>query len=97
MPYGIVLEFTGVGEAEYRAVNEKLGIDPDTGKGDWPKGLTSHTGGTTPTGLCVVEVWESKADQEAFMGGRLGKALGEVGLPQPERVTEIDVVGYNTP
>jgi hypothetical protein len=97
MPYGIVLEFAGVTKQQYDAVNEKLGIDPATGTGDWPKGLTSHVGGTTPSGLCVVEVWESKADQEAFMSGRLGPAIGEIGLPAPERVTELEIIGYATP
>ena len=97
MAYGIVLEFTGVSEKDYRAVNEQLGIDPDKGTGDWPAGLTSHAGGTTPEGLCVVEIWESKAQQEAFMANRLGAALGVVGLPAPSRVTELDIVGYTTP
>ena len=66
MAYGIVLEFEGVGKKEYDAVNALLGIDPVGGTGDWPKGLTSHAGGTTADGgLCVFEVWESKAEQEA--------------------------------
>ena len=97
MAYGIVLEFTGVGKQQYDAVNDKLGIDMAKGTGDWPAGLTSHAGGTTPGGLFVMEVWESKAQQEAFMGSRLGPALGAVGVPAPVRVTELDIVGYATP
>ena len=31
------------------------------------------------------------------MGGRLGAALGAVGVPQPERVTEVDIVGHGAP
>jgi len=31
------------------------------------------------------------------MAGRLGAALRAVGVPQPVRVTELDVVGYVTP
>ena len=98
MAYGIVLEFEGVGKKEYDAVNALLGIDPVGGTGDWPKGLTSHAGGTTADGgLCVFEVWESKAEQEAFMSTRLGAAIGAAGVPAPSRVTELDIVGYNTP
>lgn len=98
MAYGIVLEFAGVDRKQYDAVNQKLGLDMAKGTGDWPAGLTSHVGGTTPDGgLLVMEVWESKAQQEAFMSSRLGAALGAVGLPEPVRVTELEIVGYATP
>ena len=95
MSYGIVLVFEGVGADQYWAVNEALGIKPD-GSGDWPAGILSHTGGPTATGWVVAEVWESKADQEAFMGGRLGAALGSVGLPAPVQVIESELVNYQT-
>jgi len=42
MPEALILEFTGVSEAEYAAVNKHLGIDMQTGQGDWPAGLLSH-------------------------------------------------------
>ena len=45
MPEALILEFTGVSEAEYAAVNKQLGIDMQTGQGDWPAGLLSHTAG----------------------------------------------------
>ena len=38
MPEALILEFTGVSEAEYAAVNKQLGIDMHTGQGDWPAG-----------------------------------------------------------
>jgi hypothetical protein len=98
MAYGIVLEFEGVDKAQYDAVNQKLGIDVTSGTGDWPAGLKSHAGGTTSgTGFCVFEVWDSKAQQEAFMGGRLGAALGAVGVSAPVRITELEIVGFATP
>ena len=31
------------------------------------------------------------------MAGRLGAALGAVGLPQPRKVTDVDIVGYRRP
>ena len=98
MAYGIVLEFgKDVTKAQYDAVNEKLGIDADAPNAPWPAGLRSHAGGTTPTGFVVYEVWDSKAQQEAFMGSRLGPALGAVGVSDPTRVTEVDIVGFSTP
>lgn len=42
MPEALILEFTGVTEAEYGAVNKHLGIDMHTGQGDWPAGPLSH-------------------------------------------------------
>jgi hypothetical protein len=95
MSYGIVLVFDGVGADQYWAVNDKLGINRD-GSGDWPSGILSHSGGPTATGWIVAEVWNSKADQEAFMAARLGAALGAVGLPEPVQVIESDLVNYHT-
>jgi hypothetical protein len=94
MAYGIVLRFEGVGEDQYWAVNKELGINPD-GTGDWPAGMVSHAGGPTADGWVVTEIWNSKADQEAFMASRLGAALGSVGLPQPAQVIESELVNHH--
>jgi hypothetical protein len=96
MPYGIVLVFEGVGADQYWAVNERLGIEPD-GSGDWPTGIVSHAGGPASTGWVVTEVWNSKADQEAFMASRLGAALAAAGMPAPTQVIESDLANYRTP
>ena len=96
MAYGIVLAFDGVGADQYWAVNERLGIKPD-GSGDWPAGMLSHAGGPTASGWVVLEIWDKKADQEAFMASRLGSALGAVGLPAPSQVIESELVNHHTP
>jgi hypothetical protein len=93
MAYGLTLVFENVGEDQYWAVNEKLGIGRD-GKGDYPSGLISHLGGPTPTGWVVMEVWQSKADQEAFMASRLGAALGAAGVPAPAQLIETEAVNH---
>lgn len=95
MSYAIVLVFEGVGADDYWAVNDRLGINRD-GSGEWPPGIVSHAGGPTATGWVVSEVWNSKADQEAFMASRLGTALGAVGVPAPVQVIESDLVNYQT-
>jgi hypothetical protein len=98
MAYGIVLEFDNtVGKKQYDAVNQKLGIDMAGGTGPWPEGLRSHAGGTTPTGFVVFEVWDSKAQHAAWMSGRLGEALGAVGVPAPTRVTDVEITGFVAP
>jgi hypothetical protein len=58
--------------------------------------MLSHAGGPTASGWVVAEVWNSKADQEAFMTSRLGAALGEVGVPDPVQVIESDLANYHT-
>ncbi|MGH3176515.1 MAG: hypothetical protein ACRDPF_21960 [Streptosporangiaceae bacterium] len=81
MPEALILEFTGVSEAEYAAVNKHLGIDVQTGQGDWPAGLVSHAAGQADDGTFIVsEVWSSQADQDAFMTSRLGAALAAGGV-----------------
>jgi hypothetical protein len=79
--------------ALYPKVNGILGLDPHSGGGDWPKGLLSHVGGGGNGTVAVVEVWESRADQESFMSSRLGPALAEAGLPQPKRMEWLNLLG----
>ncbi len=91
MSYAIVIVFDGVTEADYWAVNANLGINRD-GSGEWPEGIRSHAAGPTADGFVVIEKWESKQAQEAFMAGRLGAALSAAGLPAPSHVIETDTV-----
>lgn len=98
MAAAIILEFEGVDKGMYEAVNSKLGIDPSTGKGDWPAGMQSHSAGTTDDGgLVVIEVWDSREKQGAFMTSRLGAAIADSGVPAPVRITWIDVLAQHTP
>jgi hypothetical protein len=94
MPDVLLLEFEGVGLDEYRAVNRALGIDPDSGAGDWPEGLLHHSAGTGSGGLVVYEVWESQAAQGRFMRDRLAPALAEGGVTgAPSRVEWLELAG----
>ena len=98
MAQGLILEFDGLDQDIYEAVNERLGIDMATGQGSWPSGLMSHAGGAKPDGWVVMEVWESREDQERFMQDRLGQALQEGGASgPPSRVEWLDLAAYHTP
>ena len=96
MAYGLIYEFpSSVGAQEYHAVNEKLGIDSDDPKSEWPEGLLTHTSGKTSDGVFwLYEVWESKAKQDAFMNSRLGPALGALGVPAPIQVIELELINH---
>jgi hypothetical protein len=98
MAEALILEFTGIGEAEYGAVNKQLGIDMQTGQGDWPPGLLAHAAGEANDGTFIVsEVWASQADQEAFMTSRLGAALAAGGVTAPPRVRWVPLLAYHQP
>jgi hypothetical protein len=80
----LVLEFEGVTEAEYDAVNAALGLDPATGTGDWPEGIVSHAAGLRDDGIFVVtEVWDTPEHQARFMEHRLAQALVDGGITSP--------------
>ncbi len=95
MADALILEFDGFDKDVYERVNEILGLDMDSGEGDWPAGLLVHTAGAKPGGWVVLEVWESRADQERFMTERLGQALAEGGVDTPpSRVEWLDVAAH---
>lgn len=91
MAYGLVLVFEGLTEQDYWSVNDKLGIKVDSDEG-YPEGMIAHAGGPTDTGWVVIEMWESKAAQEAFMNTRLGAALAAAGVHPPSQVIETNTV-----
>jgi hypothetical protein len=98
MPEVLILEFTGVDASAYAAVNAQLGIDMNTGTGDWPAGLLSHAAGTADDGAFVVtEVWASRADQQAFMESRLGRALAAAGVTARPDVRWVPLLAYHMP
>jgi hypothetical protein len=98
MAEGLILEFDGLGAEQYRRVNEQLGIDMDSGEGDWPAGLLTHVGGAKEGGWVVFELWSSQADQERFLADRLGPALAQAGIEgPPARMEWIEVAAHQTP
>jgi hypothetical protein len=99
MAAAVILEFEGVTTKEYEAVNAELGIDMDTGGGEWPDGLVSHSAGLNEGGhLVVMEVWDTPEHQARFMEGRLGAALVKGGVTEPpSSVTWIELVAHHNP
>ena len=96
MAAGLILEFDGVDRNRYEAVNQRLGIDMESGEGDWPAGLLFHAGGAKDGGWVVYEVWESKDAQQRFMDERLGHALQEGGITErPSRVEWLDLAAHH--
>jgi hypothetical protein len=91
----LILEFEGVTEKEYNAVNKELGIDSESGEGDWPDGLVSHAAGLDDDGnFVVVEVWDTPEHQAKFMRDRLGEALKKGGITGQPSLTWVDLVSH---
>jgi hypothetical protein len=93
----LVLEFDGVDESDYAKVNAQLGIDPETGAGDWPAGLVTHLAGVSQGKAYVIEVWESQQAQAEFMHSRLGAAMAAGGLTATPTVTWARLIGHQNP
>jgi hypothetical protein len=81
------------------SVNKTLGIDMDTGKGNWPPGLQVHAAGLNETGdLVITEVWDTPEHQARFLEERLGTALEQAGIVEPpSSVTWIELVAHHRP
>jgi hypothetical protein len=97
MAIGFVMTFDGITEQHYEAVmaadNLDLRSPGNTNATDkWPDGLIAHYAGATERGWCVVDIWDSQAAFDDFLGARLGPALARTGVPQPN-VTTFDL--YN--
>jgi hypothetical protein len=93
----LTLEFEGVTTTEYYAVNKELGIDPDSGEGDWPDGMVAHSAGLNEGGhLVVIEVWDTPEHQAKFMEERLGEALAKGGVTgPPSSITWIELMTHH--
>jgi hypothetical protein len=96
MAAAVILEFEGVTTSEYDAVNAELGIDMNTGQGDWPDGLVTHSAGLNDDGhLVVMEVWDTPEHQARFMEERLGEALAKGGVNgPPSSVTWVELFAH---
>jgi hypothetical protein len=83
----LVIEFNTPGAVRiYNEVNKIIGWEGVPGSGVWPAGMISHAAGESGDKLIVVEVWESRADEERFMASTLAPAFQEAKVPEPTRV-----------
>jgi hypothetical protein len=83
----VVIEFSAPDAVGiYNRVNKILGWDGSPASDVVPKGMLSHIAGEAGDKLVVVEVWQSQADQAAFMQDQLGPAFAEAKVPDPTRL-----------
>jgi len=82
----LLIEPRGGTIEQYDKVMEKL----EGSGGALGEGQTFHACGPTDDGFMVIDVWESREHFDRFLQGRLGQALQEINMPQPQ-VTEISL------
>lgn len=97
MADALIIELDGYGVEDYERVNGHLGIDMQSGTGDWPQGLQTHSAASKDGGFLIYEIWASKADQERFMDERLGRALEEGGVERPSRMEWLGLAAHHNP
>lgn len=85
MPIFLIINIPGATTEQYDQVEKGIG-EPRLGEGQ-----TYHVAGTTPDGLCVVDVWESRDHFERFLNERLGEQLQRAGIQQQPQITEVTI------
>jgi hypothetical protein len=87
MAWCLILKFPGGDTGKYDEVMQEMRMTDDPAT--WPKGCISHVAGEADGALCVVDVWNSTGDFEAFRNSRLQPAIDKRGgkdgsLSQPQ-------------
>jgi hypothetical protein len=82
MPVCFVIDVPGGTLDKYDQIREALGAPLGEGQ-------IGHVAGSTPNGIRVVDVWDSREAFDRFMQEHLGEQLAAAGF-QPE-VAEFDV------
>lgn len=89
MAIGLRIKFVGGTQEQYEAVNAQMNVAAEP-----PDGLIFHAGGPIDDGWGVIDFWESRDKFDAFLNGRLGLAieeLGDRGMPGPPDIKEFPV------
>ena len=84
MAYAVAQEIPGVTQELFERITARLGQSA-------PEGLIVHASAVTPTGLRMIEVWESRDAREAYIAAEVVPARAQVRLAgDPEGVPEHD-------
>lgn len=92
MTVAVQLEFRGTTLEHYDRINETIGRLPG---GPAPNHELFHWVTGTDDGFLVVDVWDSRADFEAFLHDRLEPAFTEVGVSAPPEIRYFDVHSFS--
>jgi hypothetical protein len=71
----MLMDWSGLGQADYDAVMEALGLDAEP-----PAGALFHVAGADGDTWRVLDIWESEDAWNTFLETRLKAAFGQAGL-----------------
>jgi len=84
MAIGMIMQFDNIGTDKYDAVMKEIGLKLNSND-NWPDGAISHVVGKSPTGMVVVDVWESEEKFGKFFESKLAPGMAKVGgMPEPK-------------
>ena len=89
MAIGIRIKLPGVTQEQFDQTHDHANPDRTP-----PKGLLFHASGPIDGGWGIIDFWESRAQFDAFLEGRIGpavEALGDAGPPNPPEIKEFPV------
>jgi hypothetical protein len=89
MAVGLSIRFAGGTAEQYEAINAEMGVEENR-----PDGLIFHAAGPIKDGWGILDFWESRAQFDAFLEGRIGPAVaaaGDAGPPNPPEIKEFPV------
>jgi hypothetical protein len=87
----IEMDFEGATLEQYEQIMEKMGLEP---QGPTPPGAIFHWVAQTPTGLRIIDVWETQGAFDDFAEKQIGPFSAEVGVPNPPTTTVRQVENY---
>ena len=92
MTVAVIQDFEGATLDQYDSVIDKMGITP--GAGHLDPGCLFHWVTQTSTGLKIVDVWQTRAQFEAFVAEQVVPNSLEAGFPNPPTNTFHEVHAY---
>ena len=89
MAVGIQITLPGVGVEEFDRVEAAIDV-----RGNHPDGLIFSASGPVDGGWRVIDVWESRAQFDAFGAERIGPAVAATGVSVQPDIAEFPVHEY---
>jgi hypothetical protein len=89
MAVGIRITLPGVGIEEFDRVEAAIDV-----RGDHPDGLIFSASGPIDGGWRVIDLWESRAQFDAFGADRVGPAVAAAGVSAQPDIAEFPVHEY---
>jgi len=83
MPVLVTMDWAGVTEEQYDAARNLINLNLGS---DAPEGGMFHVSAITDKGVCVVDIWESAEEFQAFIDDQVMPIVQQLGIEGEPRV-----------